>query len=619
MAKISKDLKYGTSSILQGLPFLKVLKLLNNRDLTLIKFICAFQIFLGFLDLVGVAAIGLIGALGLELISPAYATKRYDHILKFLKLEQLPAQTQIFVVVAVAVTVLLCKTALSIMFTRKTLFFLSRRGAGISANLVTRFLGKPLLFIQEKSSQSTLFSVTEGVQLLTVGVLGVGILLVADSATLVILSIGLLILNPVTFLFTAAIFTIMGVILHKQLSSRAGKLGQKNSQLTIESNQKIIEVLSTYREIFVKNRRRFYADEIASLRFEIADSYAQMNFLPYLSKYVIEFTVVLSAVILGVLQLAISNSAQAITTITIFLAAGTRIAPALLRVQQGYTQVKQSLGQSFATLDFIDSLGEDSQGKISISPLDFQHEGFQPVIEVRDVTFTYPKNNFKALDKVSFDVSAGSLVAVVGPSGSGKTTLIDILLGIIEPDEGQVSISNLKPFFAIEKWPGAIAYVPQDAQVVSGSIDANIHLGYSSSEVDFHRVHEAQKKSELSDFIEGLPLRGESQVGENGTFLSGGQKQRLGIARGLFTHPKLLVLDEATSALDSLTEQKISESLSNIRGETTIVMIAHRLSTVRSADLVIYLENGKIRATGTFDQVRKKVSDFDLQASLMGL
>jgi len=179
-------------------------------------------------------------------------------------------------------------------------------------------------------------------------------------------------------------------------------------------------------------------------------------------------------------------------------------------------------------------------------------------------------------------------------------------------------ISGLSPLEAIAKWPGAISYVPQDVVISAGTIRENIALGYPIEEATDELVLEALKVAHLDTFVLELPDGIDTQVGERGARISGGQRQRLGIARAMFTRPHLLVLDEATSSLDGETEANISDAIHALRGTTTVVIIAHRLSTVRDADRVVYLSQGKVISTGTFDEVRKKVHDFDQQAKIMG-
>jgi ATP-binding cassette, subfamily B, bacterial PglK len=193
------------------------------------------------------------------------------------------------------------------------------------------------------------------------------------------------------------------------------------------------------------------------------------------------------------------------------------------------------------------------------------------------------------------------------------------LLGNLSPQTGIVEVSGMSPAEVISKWPGAIAYVPQDTLIFEGTVRENISIGYPLSEATDERINSALKNAQLFDFVQNLPHGLDTFVGDRGSQLSGGQRQRLGIARALFTKPKLLVLDEATSALDGQTEHEFTMALEAIKATTTLILIAHRLSSIKHADKLIYLEDGKVITEGTFEEVRIAVPNFDIQANLMGL
>jgi ABC-type multidrug transport system fused ATPase/permease subunit len=341
--------------------------------------------------------------------------------------------------------------------------------------------------------------------------------------------------------------------------------------------------------------------------------------MPNISKYVIEITVVIGSLAIAALQFAVNDASHAIAVLSVFMAASTRISPAILRLQQGAVSIKSSIGSAGPTLDLIEELEELRTVSQEVDELDFEHEGFTGDIKLENVTLTYPTKKLPAVKNISFHIKQGEVVSFVGPSGAGKTTIVDVILGVLEPDSGTAQIQGHPPLDAIRLWPGAIGYVPQDVMISNGTIRQNVGLGYSLNEVAEDEIWRALEVAQLADFVRELPDGLDTPVGDRGTKLSGGQRQRLGIARAMFTKPKLLVLDEATSALDGSTEASISEAVHNLKGGVTIVIIAHRLSTVKESDVIHYLSNGKLEMSGTFEQLRSSIPEFGKQARLMGM
>lgn len=597
----------------------RAVNVLSHQDKIKTLLVVIVQFFLGILDLLGVISIGLLGALVISDNKSINSNNAIDKLLMLFSSMNLGYSVEIVVLCAASVIFLIGRTLLSIFFTRRILFFLSNRGAKISAELVSRLLSKPLLTVQMKTSQETLFALTTGVVYVTMQVLATSIVMVSDFSILLILGGGLFFVDPVTAIGTAIYFTIIAVVLYQFMHVRAGKLGEQGTKFYLESNEKIVEVLDSYRESVVRNRRDFYAGEIGKLRYQLANASAELSFLPYVSKYVIESAVVLGALIIAVVQFVLQDSLHAVATLSIFLAAGTRIAPAVLRLQQGALQVKGSLGMASPTLDLIEMLGKEKMSKNSNDAFDVTYAGFVPKIDIQNLSLTYPGKINPALDSIQLTIAPGTFVAFVGPSGAGKTTLVDTILGILIPDSGEVLISGVIPVEAIMRWPGAISYVPQDVAIIAGSIRDNISLGYPRDKVSADLIAEAVELANLSELIEKLPNGLDTWVGEKGAQISGGERQRLGVARALYTKPRILVLDEATSALDGETEAKLSDSIEAFKGKTSVLMIAHRLSTIMNADRVVYLDSGRIVAAGSFTEVRKLVPEFDNQARLMGL
>jgi ABC-type multidrug transport system fused ATPase/permease subunit len=290
-----------------------------------------------------------------------------------------------------------------------------------------------------------------------------------------------------------------------------------------------------------------------------------------------------------------------------------------MRLQQGAIQIKGSIGAAIPTLALLDELKHVNPVSTKVCFFSDDHSDFNPEIEIKNLDFAFSGSGNFSISNLSLRAKKGQMVALVGPSGAGKTTLIDLILGLHNPLAGDVLISGLTAKEAISQHEGAISYVPQDVSIFEGSIRDNICFGYENDAKPDEWYWNILEQVRLKSFVEQLPDQLNHKVGDRGSRMSGGQRQRLGIARALFTNPKLLILDEATSALDSQTEHEITNTLLELRGKVTLLIIAHRLSTVRSSDLVVYLEMGRVVSSGTFEEVRKSVPEFESQARLLGI
>ena len=594
-----------------------LINLFSPRDKKLFGIMILVQVLLGFLDLVSVILIGLVGSLAVSGISAGKPGEKVSFVLETLRISEMSVQGQASVLGIAAAILLISKTLISIYFTRRSLRFISLRSAQISANLLRKVLSQDLQQLKSKSFQTTLYAITGGVDVLAVGVVGTIVLMVSDLSLTIIMISGLFAVDKLIAGATLLFFTAVGFSLHKLLAGRTQRIAHLQTQYGIKSSQQILEVLGAYREIFVKDRREYYAESIGNGRKKLAEIGAEKAFLPNVSKYVFEITTVIGAFLIAAFQFIRTDALHAVTILTIFLAASARISPALLRVQQGLLTLKGSAASAGPSLELIES--SLNQNVYALSIANQKLSDFIATVDVRALSFRYSNFDEFALSDINLKVSPGEIVALVGPSGSGKSTLVDLILGLQRPASGEVLISNQAPINCIRMFPGMIGYVPQETSIFEGTIRENVSLGFAENEFTDEQIMKALEIAALKSLVEESPLGLNTLVGERGTRISGGQKQRLGIARAMLTQPKLLVFDEATSALDGQTEHEISESINSLKGLSTVIIIAHRLSTVKNADKIVYLDKGKIISVGTFSEIRNQISDFDQQAKLMGL
>jgi len=596
--------------------------LLNKRDRLVLKVVILAQVFLSVLDLVGVALIGVIGALSVYGIQSQDSGNFGREVTQFIRIENLTFQNQVLVLSFITISILLAKTAASLWITRRSLRFISRRGAHLSGLLLRNLLNRPSTEISSYSQQELIYSATAGVQNLTTGIIGISVSTLADLSLLVILTIGLSIYNPILALTTFTLFITVGAFLSFYLRNKAFKVGSIETKSHVQSNEVISEVLNTYREAVVRDTRESYVQDFEVLRLKVAAALAKRTFMPFASKYVMEVSMIGGAFLIAGIQFALYDSKTATAGLAIFFGASSRIAPAILRIQQGTTQIRTYLGQSQMSLELLRTKGSNennSKNNLRLPQPNFESLGFLPEITVKNLQYKYFSDAIFSLKISDLTIKPNQHIAIVGESGSGKTTLVDLILGILEPSTGDVKISGMAPTQAFKKWPGAVGYVPQDTVIASGSILQNVALGYDGETADISRVKQCLMIAGLHEFSSEDETGIYLQTGGSGHKLSGGQKQRIGIARALYTNPKLLVMDEATSSLDSVTEFDITQALAGLRKKLTLVTIAHRLSTVQAADVVLYMQNGEVLASGSFEEVRENVKAFDLQANLLGL
>jgi ATP-binding cassette subfamily C protein len=482
--------------------------------------------------------------------------------------------------------------------------------------MVSKLLASKPAYILRKKSQELLYSVTAGIDNLILNYVSAACVLLTEALFLVVIIVGVVALSPSAGFIALIVFGLSTLFISR-LTSRSGKsLSEKSARLGVQYNERLLETLSVYRELLLRSDLDKASSETQAVRALTLRMRAQLIFLPTLSKYLFEFSIVIGGALVGLSQIILQDSNGAIASVVIFIAASTRILPSLIRAQNSFLIMKQSEGGAQVTLDVISEIDELLKKVGEKTHLEITSR-FLPSIDVENLTFSYPESDQIVLKEINFSIKAGQFVAIVGQSGAGKSTLIDLLLGTYEPTSGYIKVSGLPPREAIKTWPGVISYVPQDIAIIDGTIAKNIAL--QDSDQREAQIYSALERAHLLDDVMAMNKKLNEVVGERGTRLSGGQRQRLGIARALYTNPEMIIFDEATSSLDPITEKSVTDAIYNKKSGVTLIVIAHRLSTVRHADLVFLLDQGRLITKGTFDEVRSLAPKFDEQAKLVNL
>lgn len=564
----------------------------------------------GLLDVFGIVLIGLIASVAAAQLSTAGVepTRILGFEIPHLRIGDL------FWLVVIVLTVFIVKAAVAIALTRALAFFVASVESR-NAEILSSFLLNGRLDDVKKFSKADLqFAITGSMTYAFTGILNNIASLASEGFLLLVITATFFVVDPLAAVFTLAYFGLVVVVIQVFIGHSLKRAGQEAVAGTVDTMNALSDTLDTFREISVLHKQQHFIERIAHSRRRISESDAIMTFLSGMPRYVVETSLILGVVVLVGQQFLSGQLAAGMATIGVFLTGGVRMMASLLPLQSAVANIKQNVEKSRLALGLLVQRrdAEESTGHAAAAAPTAEGgravDAAQPLrVLIDGAGYSYPEAENDTLHEVSLDIAAGSYVAIIGPSGAGKTTLVDLILGLVEPSRGTITIGGISPGLLRALAPGMISYVPQKPGLMSGTIAENIALGVPSSEIDHDRLARVVESAFLSDFILTLPEGIDTSVGKQVDSLSGGQIQRIGVARALYSQPRLLILDEATSGLDAASEAFISASLLKLHGEVTVIVIAHRLSTVQHADVVHLVEDGRIKASGDFKTVKATV------------
>ena len=499
------------------------------------------------------------------------------------------------------VLVMLFFSAMVSMFTTwKASMFASEIGAEISTRLFTHYLRQNWLFHTFGSSSNLTKNIATDASRVSGGILMPLMQMNARILFSIFMSLSIFIYDPIVGLIGFTIFAGAYLILFKMVRVRLQINGKILSDVSGLRFRLINEGFGGIKDILLLGRDYDFVNRFKDTNQKLAYSLGTNQALSLVPRYFIEL-IAFSSIIMLTLYLLASHDGNLgiiLPIISVYALATFRLLPAFQQIYVSLAAIKSNMA-SFESIkqDLIES------SKIQITSNKFHQTNLNPMekISLEDVSFTYPGKEIPTLNQINISISANSVVGIVGESGSGKSTLINVLLGLIEPQEGLIKIDNTAINHKNRRsWQNTIGFVAQSIFLSEGTISENVAFGIPRDEINLEQVQTALKLANLSGLIKGLEQGIHTNVGERGVQLSGGQRQRIGIARALYHKAEVLVFDEATSSLDGITEKIIIEAIHEFSSQKTIIMVAHRLKTVKKCDLIFFIDKGKLVDKGTF-------------------
>lgn len=485
--------------------------------------------------------------------------------------------------------------------------FAMMRMHSISHRLLDNYLGQPYAFFLDRHSGEMGPRILSESTLVVTQFFRPAAELIASIMTTVAIVALLMWVNPLVATVSFVIFgSLYGVIylLSRRVLRRLG-LAQ------VETNRKrfrlVNESLMGIKDIKLLGREEAYLIRFEKPSFKLAETIGKIAVFSQVPQIVLQAFALGGIILLCLLLIepkSVASGAalgELLPVIGVFAFAGQRLMPELSKVYQSLAQIQASKATVDSIYeDFVLEKSECSSPTSSVSRLEFKH-----TLRLNSVSFSYPNSDLISLKDVTLNIKAGEKVGIVGSTGAGKTTLVDVLLGLLQPDQGSISVDDkIIDEKNLQLWMKCVGYVPQDIFLTDATVAENIALGITPNEINREGLREAARIARIDKFIEGELAAGyDTYIGERGVRLSGGQRQRIGIARAMYRDAAVIIFDEATSALDNLTEAKVMESIEALPGDKTVIVIAHRLSTVKQCDRIIVLEDGRIVGCGSWDEL----------------
>lgn len=542
--------------------------------------------FIGVLDLLGVVLIGLLASITTLNVANVEAGGVTARLMTFLSLESFNLKDSLIFLGCVAAFFFVTKSLLSLFLQKLTIDFVADKSFVLADNLVRKLLNLSLIRFRKYSQADLNYIFSSGIQRVMQGLISRPIFALSDTFLVAILSLGIFVADSTLAFLILGYFAVLAGSLYKLQHNRMRSLSLEMRNLHIENLTQVKDIVNSYKFITTGGLQNRYAQKIRENRFGLSRATAKLNFINTIGKYVIEVASVFGVVVVSITLFATRAPSTAAALIALFISASFRIGPAALRLQSFFVGLKVDLVAARPALEMIRDLKREDLIQSNTHANLLKHEVSGWTIKLDKVSFGYD-NVFEIIKDLDLTIKEGEHLGLVGPSGGGKTTLLDLLLGLIRPTSGTIKFGEFTPTQFIRNFPGAVAYVAQDSSISGNTLRSCILGPYESSEVPDYKILETLKRVSMESLVLDLFGGLDHKISDDGSNLSGGQKQRISIARALLSNPKILVLDEATSNLDNQTQKEIMEEIRTLKGNCTVIVVAHRLEVLEHMDRVI--------------------------------
>jgi len=568
------------------------LSLIDKRSRKLVQILAIFRILISALDIAGIILIGLLLAKSAEELTGDKSATPFSGLI------DIPKEISLLTLAIISLVTFLSKSALALFFMKLMANTLAEAESQLAKKTFEKFFLLNRDNLSKFSKPEVSFALTYSASFAVTNLLTMFIIVISETALLIAVVTLFAFVNLKISFGIAIYFALVGIIIHKVLGNRMQSAGKMYADSATDSNEIAEDSIEAIREILTLRKENEFTEKFGKQRFGLAKASANITFYGGFPRYIVESALMVGTIALAGYVFGFANTPTAAGLLGIFLTGGLRITASIIPLQSALAAIKQFGAQA----EPFFKLAQKTRliGEFPDSSFRKNENRKNPIeVELNNVSYTYSGSDIEVLKNISLKIHSGEYVAIIGPSGSGKSTLADLISGLTIPTKGELKYLN------VPQESAHLGYVPQSPGIIHGSILDNVTLNVNSAEYDPEKLYDSILSAHLSELISSLKNGIYTNLGEQADSLSGGQIQRIGLARALYAQPRLLILDEATSSLDPETESAFAETLNKLKGKCSIVVIAHRLSTVKNADRVYVVDKGQIVASGKFDELAR--------------